>query len=94
MESQGINYLPTLNDKRTDTRTAEAGKAANTLGGNVDSLQKKLIDAIDNGAGEGVIKKLEIQYNAAVRALESFMQLMKNMHEMLMSGIRRLDIRG
>lgn len=68
--------------------------AGGRLGGDVDKLEKQLIAAYGKAEpSEKEIKKLELQYKRASLALEGFMQLMKNRHELLMRGIQALALR-
>ena len=72
---------------------SEAGKAAKTIGNKLDEIEDKLIAAYKTGdTSTGKIKELEIEYQRAQRAMTGFMELMRSMHEMLMSGIRNLRL--
>jgi hypothetical protein len=92
VESQGSKPQAKRSEARDDSARMEA--AATRLGGEVDKLEKQLLNAYEKpDVSDKNIKKLELQYKNATIALEGFMQLMKSKHEMIMRGIDRLLIR-
>lgn len=74
-------------------RSGRGEEAARSIGNNLDDLEKRLLDAYsDPNATTNQIKSLEVQYQRATRTMEGFMQMMRNMHEMIMKGISYLRL--
>ena len=64
------------------------------IGDSLGKIEKQLIKlyAEDKPENSGAIQALQIKYQRALRAVEGFMQLMRSMHEIMMSGIRNLRL--
>lgn len=85
------------------SQSGPQGKIAETLGNKMNDLEGKLIDAYsqlanskdgkDTKSLEATIQQLDLQYKRSARVMEAFMQLMRNMHEMMMRGIQNLSLR-
>ena len=83
-------------DKNTSVanKPADSDKIASRLGGDLDRLERQLLNAYGKPEpSDKEIKKLEMQYKRASLVLEGFLQLMRNKHELLMRGIQGLAVR-
>ena len=70
----------------------EQKSSASDVAGNLHSAEEAYMKAVTTNSKDAPAK--EVEYRRALRVYETFMQLMKNMHETIMAGIRRIDVRG
>ncbi len=74
-----------------DDDTVQAGAR---IGAALDVAETQLLEAYSNpSASPAETKAAEMAYQKALRMFEAFSQLMRNMHEIIVNGIRRLEVR-
>jgi len=73
------------------SNTAEWIDAGGKIGGNLQKLENELLSAYERN-DTAAISKLQFQYQAAQRIFELFSTLLKSLHELLMSLIRKLAL--